>query len=300
MISALLAAAVVWIMFYGRIPSVALAAVCAGLGMLLALPGRHRHTRFFTVDVAAQVSRLNRVNPSLKLWTAIALTMLCAASRSPFVGMFLAAAAPVFVVCVGGLRLREYAHFLALPVSFLTIGALALLFETGEQCLGVLGFPAFGFWLYVTPETQSRAALVTARALGAVSCLYCLSLTTTMPDLIGALRRGRCPGVLTDIMFLIYRYVFILVTMYHTMRDAAQSRLGYASCRASLRTTGNLFANLLGRSYRQANRSFDAMESRCFDTEIRFLENREKITGMQTVAATAVTLFTLSLSLLLR
>jgi cobalt/nickel transport system permease protein len=100
-------------------------------------------------------------------------------------------------------------------------------------------------------------------------------------------------------MYLVYRYIFTLVEMYHTMRDAATSRLGYANFRATLRTTGNLYTCLLGRSYRQANKNFDAMESRCFDKGIRFLENREKATGVQIAAATSLMLFTLSLSLLL-
>jgi cobalt/nickel transport system permease protein len=84
------------------------------------------------------------------------------------------------------------------------------------------------------------------------------------------------------------------------MREAAKSRLGFADYRASMRTTGNLFANLLGRSYRYANRNFDAMESRCFNTEIRFMENREKVTCLHTVFAVGITLLTLALSLLLR
>ena len=299
MITAFLTITVVWCMFYGRIPSAVLVPICVGLGAVLVVSlGRHKHTRFFTIDVAAQVSRMNRVNPSLKFWTALALTILCVGARGPYVGIFLTAAALVFVVCAGGLKLREYLHLMALPVSFLMIGAIALLFEAGDHKAGVFGFPAFGFWLCVTPQTQARAAFVTARALGAISCLYSLSLTTPISDLIGTLRRARCPDVLMDLMYLVYRYIFTLTEMFHTMRDAATSRLGYANYSSGLRTTGQLYAGLLGRSYRQAGKIFDAMESRCFDTGIRFLENSEKATGLQIAAAVGMTLFTLSLSIL--
>jgi cobalt/nickel transport system permease protein len=300
MITALLTTAVVWCMFYGRVPSTALASVCTGLGIVMALPGRHKHTRFFTIDVAAQVSRLNRVNPSLKLWTALSLAVLCTGSSSPFVGVFLTAAALVFVVCLGGLKLREYAHMLTLPVSFLMMSALVLLFIVTERGAGILGVQVFGFWICATRETQIHATLITARALGAISCLYALSLTTPMSDIIGSLRRARCPDVLIDLMYLIYRYVFTLLAMYHTMRDAAKSRLGYADYVTGMRTAGDLYAVLLGRSYRHAGRNFDAMESRCFDTGIRFLENREKATGLHAAFAICMVLFTLSLSLMLR
>ena len=132
--------AVVWCLFYGRVSAVALVPLCAGLGTILALPGRHRHTRFPTTDAAALASRLNRVNPSLKLWTALVLTVLCIEARSSFVGVFLAAAALVVVVFAGGLKLRDYVYFMALPVSFLMISALALLFEITAQHTGVFGF----------------------------------------------------------------------------------------------------------------------------------------------------------------
>lgn len=300
MITTILTMTVVWCLFYGRIPPPALALLCVGIGTALALLGRHRHTQFLTIDVLAQTSRLNKVNPTLKFWTALALMVICVSARSPVVGVFLTVAMLMLAVCIGGLDLHDYVHLLVLPVSFLMISGLALLFEVTPQRTGVLGFPVFGVWLCVGAGAQSHAALVMARALGAVSCLYFLSLTTPMAELIGVLRRMRCPDVLIELMYLIYRYIFILLSMYHTMRDAAASRLGFADSRASVRTTGNLYSNLLSRSYRQASKNFDAMESRCYNTGIRFLENREQVTGAQAAAAIGVSILTLSLSLLLR
>ncbi len=298
MVTAILTMVVVWCLFYGRISAVALALLCLGFGVTLVFLGRHKQTQFLTIDVLAQHSRLNKVNASLKCWTTLVLMILCVSSGTPIVGMFLAVTMILCIVYVGGLRLYHYVRLLALPVSFLMVSGLALLFEASAQRIGVLGIHVFGIWFCVSVETQTRAMLVMARALGAVSCLYLLSLTTPMSALIGVLRRAHCPDVIVDLMYLIYRYIFILLSMYHSMRDAAKSRLGYTNYRTSVRTTGNLYSNLLARSYRQANRNFDAMESRCYETEIRFLENREKITGMQVAVAIGITIFTLGLSLL--
>ena len=300
MITAILATAVVWCLFYGRVPPAVLALPCAGLGIALALLGRHRHTRFLAIDVLAQVSRLNKVNSALKFWTVLALMALCVSARSPVVGIFLTGIMLMLTVYAGGLKLHDYVHLLALPVSFLAVSGLALLFEVGAQPAGVFGVRVFGFWFCVGAGAQTRTMLVMARALGAVSCLYFLSLTTPVPELIGVLRRARCPDVVIELMYLIYRCIFLLLSMYHTMRDAAGSRLGYIDYRAGVRTTGKLYSNLLARSYRQANRNFDAMESRCYGTGIRFLENREKITGAQAAAALGIAIFTLSLTLLFR
>lgn len=299
MITAVLTMAVVWCLFYGRVPLPALAPLCLGLGVTLASLGRHRHRWYFTIDVLAQVSRLNKVNPSLKFWASLALMALAVAAKSPLVGIFLTAAMLVLIVFIGGLKLHDYLRLLALPVSFLMISGLALLFEVTALRTGVLGIQVFGWWLCVSAGAQARAALVMGRALGAVSCLYFLSLTTPMPELIGVLHRVRCPDVLIDLMYLIYRYIFILLSMHRTMRDAASSRLGFVDYRAGVRTTGNLYSNLLPRSYRLANINFDAMESRCYDKGISFLENRESITAIQAAGTAAITVFTLGLSLML-
>jgi len=298
MIAAILTAAVVWCLFYGKINSIVLVLLCTGIGMVLLILGRHRHAQFFTIDVIAQASRLKKVNPSLKFFTIIVLMILCISARSFFAGIFLTVIMGIFVVCIGGLELHDYISMLALPVSFLMMSGLVLLFEVTSQSGGILNIPLFGFWLCVRSTSQIRTMLVLSRALGAISCLYLLSLTTPMSELIGVLRRARCPNIIIELMYLIYRYIFILFSMYHTMRDAAKSRLGYISYRASIRTTGNLYSNLLSRSYRQANKNFDAMESRCYDTEIRFLENREKITAIQVVTAAGITGVTLCLCLL--
>jgi len=299
-ISAALIVTVVWCLLYGRVPSAALALACLVLGVALPLLGKHRHRPFVLVDILAQTSRLNKVNPALKFWAVLVLMILCISASSPVAGIFLAAVALIFVVPIGGLRLRDYLHLLALPVSFMMISGLALLFEVAAQRTGVLGIHVFGLWFCVSAEAQGHTALVMARALGAVSCLYLLSLTTPMSEVIGTLRRVRCPGILIDLMYLIYRYIFILLLTFYTMRDAAASRLGFVDYRTGIRTTGHLYADLLLRSYRQAYKNFDAMESRCYDTGIRFLENRKKVVGGHVAAVIGIATITLGLSLLFR
>ena len=144
---------------------------------------------------------------------------------------------------------------------------------------GAAAIPFWGGWLVVTAAAQVRARLVMARALGAVSCLYFLSLSTTMPEILSVLRRAHVPSVMTELAILIYRYIFILLSACHAMRDAAASRLGYSGFRRSIRTTGAVYGNLLAASFRRAGACFDAMESRCYDGEIRFLEREKPVTA---------------------
>ena len=250
------------------------------------------------IDVLAQRSRLKNINPALKFWTLFILLILSVASRNAFTGIFLTIAMLVLAVAAGGLGLRHYLRILALPMSFLLIGGLALLFEVSAEPIGNMSFQIFGYWLCVTENTQAQTTLVIFRALGAVSCLCVLSVTTPMSDIIGVLRRARCPELLIDLMYLIYRYIFILLSLHHDMRDAAKSRLGFRDYWTSLRTTGKIYSNLLARSYQFAGKNFDAMESRCYDGGIRFLERRSGITFAQASVCAALLFVSLCISLL--
>lgn len=298
MITALLAAVFAFGLLYGRVPQTALVAISALVGVILALVSRRGHSHTLSTDALAQSSRLKNVHPALKLWTTFALMIVCVASGNSVTGICVGGMAGVLAVPVGGLPLRRYARTLTLPVMFLLLGGLALLFEASFRPTGIFNINIFGLWLCVNAETQSQTALIISRAFGAVSCLCFLSVTTAMPDIIGVLRQSRCPELVIDLMYLIYRYIFILFSLHHDMRDAAQSRLGFGDYRTSLRTTGKITVNLLGSSYRFAGKNFDAMESRCYDEGIRFLRREYKITVGQIAASAAIFLLALGLSLL--
>ncbi|MCL2163865.1 MAG: cobalt ECF transporter T component CbiQ [Oscillospiraceae bacterium] len=278
MITAVLAFVFVWSLFYEQIPQPFLLMLCVGLGIFLAFTSRHKHSQFLSNDVLAQASPLRKVNPTLKFWTLLALMIINVASRNPYTGLFLMLVMFIFAVFAGRVSVHNYVQVIVLPVLFLLIGGLALLFEVSYGPTGVLNFNIFGLWLSVSEKAQLQTALVISRAFGAVSCLCVLSITTPMPDIIGVLRRARCPDFIIDLMYLIYRYIFILLTIHHEMYNAAKSRLGFRDHRTSLRATGRIYANLLARSYQFADKNFDAMESRCYDSGVNFLEHRGKIT----------------------
>ncbi|MDR2530258.1 MAG: cobalt ECF transporter T component CbiQ [Oscillospiraceae bacterium] len=279
MITAALAMAFVGSLSYGKLPAPLAVPLSIGTGAALFIFGRHSHTDGrIPIDVMAQRSRLNTLNPTLKLAAALALIAVCIASANPYPGLLLTLAMPCIAIHGRTPKLRDYVQTIALPSAFIIIGGLALLFEVCGEPAGALNLRVFSIWLCVSPESQARTAVVVAKAFGASSCMITLGLTTPMPQLIGALRRLRCPDLIVDLMYLIYRYIFILLTLHTEMRDAARSRLGFRTYRTALRSTGDIYSNLLAASYRFASRNFDAMESRCYDSGIRFRESSRRAT----------------------
>ena len=298
--TALLAIVFAWFLLYEIIPVPLLVFLCAGFGVFFIYYSRHGRSQTLLIDAIAQKSYLKDMNTALKLCTALLLIIICVVSKNAFTGLFLAGIIFALAVFAGGIKIHDYVHIISLPVTFLLISGLALLVEVpgGSAGISVLDINVFGIWLCITTQSQARTALIISRALGAVSCMCFLSATTPMSDIIGALRKARCPDVIIDLMYFMYRYIFILTALHREMRDAAKSRLGFLDYRSSLRSTGMIYANLLARSYHHAGINFDAMESRCYESGVRFLEHKKNISAAQICASSVLLVIVLCLSLI--
>lgn len=289
MITSILTGLVLWWLFFGTIPTPALLIFSIGMSLLFLRIGHHDNV--FTIDRLARRSALYPVNPALKVWSSAILLLLCIAAQSPWMPLIMALLLCFLTVWVGQIPWHDYLSKFSLPAAFLLLSGMALLWSFVPQPGGLIDIPCFGGYLSVLPAAQQATRLVLARALGAVSCLYFLSLSTPMPEIIAVLRQAHVPSVITDLAILIYRYIFLLFDTYHKMRNAAESRLGFCGLRKSLSTTGQLYALLLSGSFHKASACFDAMESRCYHSEIRFLTHKKPITPKSAGVACILILF---------
>jgi cobalt/nickel transport system permease protein len=133
------------------------------------------------------------------------------------------------------------------------------------------------------------------KAYGAVSALEMMALSTPSSEIISVLRKAHVPKIFVEMMSMIYRYIFLLFDVHSNMRNSAKSRLGYCNLKTSYYTFGSIISNMLVVSLKKANASYDAMEARCYDGEIKFLEEDKELSRVH-VAAGA--LFCISLILI--
>jgi cobalt/nickel transport system permease protein len=122
-----------------------------------------------------------------------------------------------------------------------------------------------------------KTGIVTAfrlffKALGAASCLYYLSLSTPLVDILSTLRRLRCPKLLLELMGLMYRSIFVLLETAETMIIAQNSRLGYSDVRTGFRSMSALASTLFIRAYKRSEDLYIALEARGYDGELNVLE----------------------------
>lgn len=290
MFQGIMAGGLCFLLFYGRTPSALLAAVSAALGIgLCLLPRKHTHGAFLSMDVLAQRSRLKMLHAGLKMVFSAGCAFLCVAANTLPVSLFITVSMAMFTVIGGGTPLRHYLRLLSVPALFIILGTVAILAEVSPKPMGLLDIPLGAGYLCITAQSQASALSAMARALGAVSCLYLLSLSTPMYALISALRRARLPDLVIELMYLIYRYIFVLTETHHHMHTAAESRLGFRSARVTVRTLPQVALNLMFLSFRKASDSFAAMEARCYDGAVAFWEEKPPLHKRDILAAVGYT-----------
>ncbi|NCB91060.1 MAG: cobalt ECF transporter T component CbiQ [Clostridia bacterium] len=224
-----------------------------------------------TIDKLCYNSKLRYVNAGEKFAFAVITLLLCVMSRSIAVACIVLAVTGILTVYRGGIPFFRYIHFMSVPLAFLILSTLAIMFNLSHTPLDLFAIPV-GTW-YITSSWESffYAVQLILTALASVSCLYFLSFNTPMPDIMNVLGKMHCPKLLVELMMLIYRFIFVLLSVSSAITQSQHSRLGNKDYKTSLKSFGAMASVLLLRSFKRANVLYDAMESRCYDGTLHVL-----------------------------
>ena len=239
--------------------------------------------------------KLRYENAGEKFAFSVITLCICVMSRSVEVAAIVLAVTGILTIWKGGVPVLRYLKFLTIPLAFLFLSTAAVMFNVKKTPMDFLAVPV-GDW-YITASHYSffYALQLILTALAAVSCLYFLAFSTPMPDILEVLRKLHCPGLLIELMLLIYRFIFVLMETASAISVSQKCRLGNKDYRTSVKSFGLLGSVLMIRAVKRANRLYDAMEARCYDGTIRVLtENRKpkkKIIAAIIVFDTALLIF---------
>jgi cobalt/nickel transport system permease protein len=227
------------------------------------------------IDSLAYSNRLRSLPPEQKLGFAMALFGL--GYLVPAVGQWaIAAWLAVWIVGYAGIPLAVYSKLLALPGSFLLLSLPALAVGVGwrEMVLTVqpdvlLGLPLGPVYLYLSRQGIGQAAILLPRAIALTSCLYFILLTVPFVELMRVLRQVKCPSLITELLTLMYRFIFVLTDTAVELLTAQQSRLGYRSWRTGMRSLGWLVGQLLQRTLENYRHISQGLASRGFAGDLK-------------------------------
>lgn len=227
----------------------------------------------FNIDKFAYASALKDKAPMEKLLCSLLTMGVCLWASSIPISLIVVFIMSWITLRIGRTPFHVLLKLMLIPAAFLIIGVIAIaLGISDEQSAFILSFSIGGGYAGITKSGAATASGLFFRAMGAVSCLYYLVLSTPVVYIMSALRRLGCPKLLIELMGLIYRCIFVFLETAEAMITAQDSRLGYRNLRTGLDSLGSLGSTLFVRSYRHADALYTALESRGYDGELRLLE----------------------------
>lgn len=246
----------------------------------------HRHDgAVLSIDYYAYSSAIRRWSPYYKAAFSAACLILCIAYNSLCVSVTVILAMAFVSVCLGRIPLRRYLSLLALPLFFMLLGGGAIAFGVSLQPAGQYRLHLGFFYLYTAQDSILQALCLMLKALGAVSAMYLLTLSTPASEVIQVLRSLHVPRTILELMSMIYRYIFILMDTQCRMKNAAAARLGYCDYRTALSTFGRTASNLLVVSLKKGSAYYQALASRCYSGELQFLTEEKPVRPVQVLLA---------------
>ena len=223
------------------------------------------------IDKICYNSKLRYVNTRLKLIFTILTLIICIISKSFYVSSIVFIVNSVLNLYWAKISLYQYVKLILLPVAFIILSTLAIVIDVTPS-------PAENYYLYllnlyfsININSVLYGLQIFATAISSVTCLYFLTLNTTMTDLLNELYALKCPVIVCELMMLIYRFIFVLTESADNINVAQISRLGNKNFIISCKSFAMLVSVVFIKSIKKSNILFDAMESRCYDGRINVI-----------------------------
>lgn len=212
---------------------------------------------------------------------AVFTLAICVISRSAAAALAVLAVNGYLNVKKGKISIRLYLKYLMIPLIFLILSTLAILVNVSGKPMDAYAIPVGEYYVTSSWAGLKRGIQMILTALASVSSLYVLSFHTPLTEILDVLKKLHVPGLFIELMLLTYRFIFILMESASAILTAQKARLGNRNLKTSIQSFGEMAAVVFVRSLKQSDALYNAMESRCYDGEIRVLAGEYQISKMR-------------------
>ena len=223
----------------------------------------------FDMDYIAHNNELTEFNPYIKLFLTIILLIVTLTLDNLYFDVFVFVVMSIVILAIAKINIRSYLKFLSIPMAFLVITCLFLLFFFGK---GDVIYETGIFGIVVTTDSWHYAVYTFMRVMGCLPCLGFLALTTPIAKVLNCLRVLKVPKILIEIALLMYNTIFIFLNEIDTMQKAQNSRLGYHSYWSSFKSLGALVSTIFLRALDKSETLQYSLDSRGYTGELPIYE----------------------------
>ena len=253
-----------------------------------------------TIDQYAYESKLKQLSPMLKMALSLITLFLCVLISENLFSLLVFCLMAWGCIVWSGVGVRTFCKLCAIPLGFLLIGVLTIAVSFPTEPVGLVHIRLFQHYIAITAEGLALAGNIFLKSMAGVSCLYFLYVTTPIGEILGVLDRFKVPQILTELMMMIYRFIFILFNMMGQMRVASHARLGNISYRKSLITMAKTSTSLFVNSFKKSTDILNAMEARAYQGAVIYIGELPRTTKKQCILLVCYILLLLILGVLIK
>ena len=251
----------------------------------------HKHGEGSSIDAYAYASKIRDWNPAFKVSLSLLTLILSIVLNNPYVSIAVIMAMAYLTIIVGGLSIQAYLSILTIPIFFILLGTITIGIDFSAQPIGQYNLYLGFFYLFTSQAKLKMMVFLILKVFAAISAMEMMTLSTPSSEIISVIQRVHVPKLIIELTNLIYRYIFILFDINIKMRNSADSRLGFCDVKTSWKTFGNIASNMLIVAFKKADAYYNAMEARCYDGDLIFLEEVKKVKPRQIAKAAVFIIF---------
>ncbi|MCI9080012.1 MAG: cobalt ECF transporter T component CbiQ [Lachnospiraceae bacterium] len=240
----------------------------------------HTHNHF-PIDYYAYNSAIRNWNTSYKMLFASAVIITVISSDNFFIPLYTFLFMGFINTFLARLSIKEYLKTVKIPFLFILLGSIAAGACFSRTATGIINLDIGITYICFTKENITLMLNVILKAISAASAMYLVTLSVPAGEIITTLKKLHLPGIFIELMYLTYRYIFILSDEVHKMRSASVARLGYINFRTSCKSFSMMLGNLLIISLKNSRNYYNAMEARCYNGSLGFYDENKRISRLQ-------------------
>lgn len=218
-------------------------------------------------DKYAYFSKLRHLNPILKLVIYMVL-MGISFSGNPTFQMGLIILLCPLTCYLAHVAIKTYLAWFGVLLPFIFLSLATILFSyklTNADVIFSLGL--FKGYIVITESSLEVTVSLLLRVLASLASTYFFILTVPYKQMIQLMILVKMPSYFIDIALLMYRFIFIFIDEFVTMRDSLDLKFSFGNFKMLYTATVHLGRQLLSKMM-AANR--DILET----LELRFDEKR--------------------------
>jgi cobalt/nickel transport system permease protein len=229
------------------------------------------------LDTLAYTNRLRDLPPEQK--GLFALGMLCLAFFAHLpVQMAIIIWMGIWIVGYAGIPAGIYlkmllaiSTFLVMSLPMMLINIVSVNSQLPVQADSAGGWIIGSWYMYLSHRGMEQALPVLTRSLASVSCMFFLLLTTPFAEVLQMLRRIGLPSIITELLQMMYRFIFSLLAAAEQLWIAMQARGGDRNWRSKMRSLSQLVTLLFQNTIMRYHQLSLGLAARGYNGEVKVL-----------------------------